>query len=130
MEEKVKKARRKTAKATVQKDDGLAPPPAEAKPKRARLNRKKALDAAAMNPGGVTMADVVRAPNPEDVFSNSVNVHEKIAPPAVLAGELGPLKEAINKIRHPRNMPRLVEPGKIDNMAPFSFQAFKRSIGA
>lgn len=130
LEEKEKKPRRKAKVSAPQKDDGLAPPPAEVKPKRSRMNKRKALDKSAMNPGGVTMADVERSVNPENIFSNAVNVHEKIAPPAVMAMELAPLKEAIAKVRKPRNIPKLVEPEKVDNEAPFSFQAFKRRIGA
>jgi hypothetical protein len=130
MEEKEKKPRRKAKLSAPQKDDGLAPPAPAMKPKRSRMNKKKALDKSAENPGGITMADVARSANPENVFSNAVNVHEKIAPPAVFAGELAPLKEAIAKVRKPRSLPKLVEAEKVDNEAPFSFQSFKRRIGA
>jgi hypothetical protein len=131
MEEKEKKSRRKAKLSPPQKDDAYATaPPPEMKPKRSRMAKKKALDKAAMNPGGVTMADVVRSANPESVFSSAVNVHEPIAPPAVLAGELAPLKEAIAKIRKPRSVLRLVEPEKVANDTAFSFSAFKRRIGA
>lgn len=131
MEMKEKKSRRAVKKSAPQKDDAYAvPPPAEVKPKRSRVSKKKALDKSAMNPGGVTMADVARSVNPDDIFQSATEVHEKIAPPAVMAMELAPLKEAVAKVRKPRNIPKLVEPEKVDNEAPFSFSAFKRRIGA
>jgi hypothetical protein len=131
MEEKEKKPRRKAKLSPPQKDDAYATaPPPEVKPKRSRMAKKKALDKAAMNPGGITMADVERSANPENLFSSAVNVHEPIAPPAALAGELAPLKAAIAKVRKPRSLPKLVEPEKVASEAPFSFSAFKRRIGA
>lgn len=80
--------------------------------------------------GGKTAIDTAKSANPEAIFQSATNVHEPIAPPAALAGNLGELKKDLAKVRKPRSLPKLVEPEHVVSGVPFSFVDFKRKIGA
>ncbi len=141
-EAKPKKPRapRKKKSADQMAADAKAVPTAEAvsqskeAPARRRARAKTMDGKAAMVvkevTGGVTQKATELARNPEAIFQSAVNVHEPIAPPAALAGNLKELKADVAKVRKPRNLPVLVEKENVVSGVPFSFVDFKRKIGA
>ena len=100
------------------------------KPRRKRASRAEAIAHEVAKSEGVTEKAAERSANPEVLLNNAVNVHDPIAPPAALAGDLSALKADVAKVRKPRALPKLVEPENVVNAPAFDFLAFKRKIGA
>lgn len=123
-EKPLRKVRAKKADEAVSADPATAALTKERKPRKPRA-KKTTTDLL-----GATGADVASSKNPEVLLNNAVNMHEPVAPPAALAGDLSALKEAVAKVRKPRALPKLVEPEKVENEAPFSVQALRRKLGA
>jgi len=129
---------KKPRKPRAKKEKVVAPasaPVIEVKDKPARRKAKTstAQGTAAMvalDLGGKTAVDTAKSKNPEAIFQQATNVHEPIAPPAALGGDLSELKKDIQKVRKPRALPRLIEPERVSEGVPFSFVDFKRKIGA
>ena len=97
---------------------------------RKRVSKAKAIANEIAKSEGVTERAAEHSANPEMLLNNATNVHEPIAPPAALAGDLKELKRDVAKVRKPRALPKLVEPERVVNDAPFSFLEFKRKLGA
>jgi hypothetical protein len=104
--------------------------PAKEKAKAVRKPRAKKEGLAAAVGGGATARSDERSKNPEAIFQSATNLHEPIAPPAALGGNLAELKKDVAKVRKPRSLPVLIEKEQVVNEKPFSFVDFKRKIGA
>ena len=100
------------------------------KVRKSRGSRKEANAEMVAKEAGVTAAAAERSKNPEVLLNNATNVHDPIAPPAAIAGDLKALKADVAKIRKPRAIPKLVEPERVVNEAPFSILALRRRLGA
>ena len=100
------------------------------KPRRKRGSRLEANASQVAKSEGITERAAERSANPEVLLNNATNVHDPIAPPAALAGDLKELKAEVAKVRKPRALPKLVEPEHVVNAPAFDFLAFKRKIGA
>ena len=124
-EKKEKPKRSSKSKSKGDKNDGMEEMKAleNAPPKRKRAARKVLREA-----GGVTYQADAKSSNPEVLLNNATNVHEPIAPPAALAGDLADLKEKVAKVRKPRALPRLIEPETVKSDQPFSFTDLKKRI--
>ena len=122
-----KRAAKKEADAAVLSEAAGVP---LSKPRRKRVSREEAVAHQVAKSEGVTERAAERSANPEVLLNNAVNVHDPIAPPAALAGDLKALKADVAKVRKPRALPKLVEPENVVNEAPFDFLSFKRKIGA
>jgi len=126
---KLKEEKPRARKPKAKKDEPVSADPAmealekERKPRKPRA--KKSADLL-----GVTGSDVAASKNPEVLLNNAVNMHEPVAPPAAIAGDLKALKAEVARIRKPRSLPKLVEPEKVESEAPFSMQALRRKLGA
>lgn len=122
-----KRASKKGADVAILSEAAGVPLP---KPHKKRVSRAEAVANQVARSEGVTEKAVERSANPEVLLQNATSVHDPIAPPAALAGDLKALKADVAKVRKPRALPKLVEPEHVVNDAPFDFLSFKRKIGA
>ena len=119
------KPKRSSKAKKAAKHDGMEEMKAlENAPPKRKSRAKKVLREA----GGVTYQADAKSSNPEVLLNNAVNVHEPIAPPAALGGDLSQLKAEVQKVRKPRALPRLIEPETVKSDTPFSFGDLKKRI--
>ena len=119
------KPKRATKPKKSEKHDGMEAMKAlENAPPKQKSRARKVLREA----GGATYQADAKTSNPEVLLNNATNVHEPIAPPAALAGDLADLKEKVAKVRKPRALPRLIEPETVKSDTPFSFSDLKKRI--
>lgn len=121
-----KRASKKAADSAVLSEAAGVPLP---KPKVKRVSREVAVANQIARSEGVTNLAAEKSNNPEMLLNNAANVHDPIAPPAALAGDLSALKADVAKVRKPRALPKLVEPERVVNEAPFDMLAFRRKLG-
>jgi hypothetical protein len=121
-----KRAPKKAADSAVLSEAAGVPLP---KPKVKRVSREVAIANQIARSEGVTALAAKSSSNPEMLLNNAANVHDPIAPPAALAGDLSALKADVAKVRKPRALPKLVEPERVVNEAPFDMLAFRRKLG-
>ena len=119
--------RSEASKSKSKKSDGMEAMKsleADAAPKKKVRRSKKVLKEA----GGVTFQADAASRNPEVLLNNATNLHEPIAPPAALAGDLAELKKDVARVRKPKSLPKLIEPERVVSDEPFSFSALKKRI--
>lgn len=121
-----KRASKKAADSAVLSEAAGVP---LSKPKGKRVSREVAVANQIARSEGVTNLAAEKSNNPEMLLNNATNVHDPIAPPAALAGDLSALKADVAKVRKPRALPKLIEPERVVNEAPFDMLAFRRKLG-
>jgi hypothetical protein len=124
------KAPRKRKAAAKKAEPVSADPAMEALEKERKPRKPRAKKQGTSELLGATGADVAASKNPEVLLNNAANTHERVAPPAALAGDMKAMKAAVARVRKPKALPKLVEAEKVENETPFSVQALRRKLGA